>query len=149
MAVTTTSNIGVKSYLVEGAIEALPQTTQDSFFTVSGLVLITSIVAGVTTDIQAQPNSIKLVSNPTIGADVDLCAALEINGDAAGTMYSITGTLTDPLVATTSGAFAAQADGVVVAPGTIDVDATASSTGNFQWRINYIPLQAGATIVAA
>jgi len=128
----------------------LPQTTQTAYFTVSGgRVRITDIQGEVTTVIQAQLNNMQLISNPTVGADVDLCAVVDINGDAVGTMYNITGTLADAIVATTSGAMKSQADGVTVTAGTIDLDCSASSTGQTKWVLHYIPIDAGAYVTAA
>lgn len=135
---------------VNRAAANLPQTTTTAYFTVTGgKVLILGIYGEVTTNIQAAANSVKLISNPTTGADVDLCAALDINGKAAGTMLNITGTLSDALVATTSGGMKGQAAGVVVAAGTIDLNATASTTGATKWAIQYVPIDIGAYIVTA
>jgi len=145
----STSDLGTKVYAVYRADGAIPQTSQDPIFTVSGNVLVTNIVGTVGTVIQTQSCITKLTANPTTGADVDLCTALNITGDASGTMYSITGTLADALVENTSGAFTAQAQGVVVADGTIDYGTTASNTGTIQWSLHYIPLTAGAYVVAA
>lgn len=134
---------------VERLTANLPQSTAGALFTVAGgKVRVLSIVGEVTTVIQTQANATKLVANPTVGADVDLCATVEITADAVGTMYNITGTLANAMVATTSGAFAAQAGEVIVAAGTIDLNCAASNTGQIQWTLQYIPLDDGATIVA-
>ena len=127
-----------------------PQSTQTPYFTVAGgEVLILGIYGEVTTILEAGANSIKLVANPTTGADVDMCVALDTDTDAAGTMYNITGTPADAMVATTSGAMTSQASGIVVAAGTIDLDATASKTGLTKWMLHYVPIDSGATITAA
>lgn len=133
---------------VERQADNLPQSTQESLFTVTGKIRLLHIVGEVTTVIQTQANNTNLVANPTVGADVDLCAVLSITADAVGTMYKITGTLADALVATTSGAFAAQVGEVIVAAGTIDLACAASNTGQVKWTLQYIPLDDGATIVA-
>lgn len=134
---------------VQRAAANLPQTTQTAYFTVSGKVLITGIYGEVTTVIQTQANNTKLVANPTVGADVDLCAVNNITADAVGTIYNITGTLANAMVATTSGAMIAQASPIVVAAGTIDLSCVASNTGATKWTIQYVPVDQGATIVAA
>ncbi len=134
--------------IVGRATDTLPQGTQEAIFTVSGRVLLTQIAGEVTTQIQAQANDIKLIANPTVGADVDLCAAVESNGDVVGTLYNITGTLANAMVATTSGAVIAQVAAILVTAGTIDFDCAASSTGNVKWTLHYIPLDAGSTVVA-
>jgi len=89
-----------------------------------------------------------LTSTPTVGAQVDLCTALETNGDHVGTMYTITGTLANPMVATTSGAVPSQTP-VVVAPGFIDLHCAATNTGAIKWTIIYEPIMASATVSAS
>ena len=129
----------------------LPQGApgQTAYFTVTGRVIITDVVGEVTTAIEGVAVSIKLIANPTVGADVDLCTALVINGDAVGTLYSITGTLGNPMVATTSGAVTAQALPIVIADGTIDLHTDINATGNAKWTLTYIPLDSGSTITVA
>ena len=134
--------------IVSRSAANLPQTTQTAYFTVTGRVLVTQIVGEVTTIIETQDNDTKLIANPTVGADVDLCTALNITADAVGTIYTITGTLADAMVATTSGAVTAQASAVLVAAGTIDLDCAASNTGATKWTLHYIPLDSGSTVTA-
>ena len=135
--------------IVERAASTLPQTAQTAYFTVTGRVLVTQIVGEVTTEMEAQNNAAKLIANPTVGAAVDMCAAVETTGDVVGTIYNITGTLANAMVATTSGAVIAQANSIMVAAGTIDLDCAASNTGGTKWTVHYIPLDAGSTIAAA
>jgi len=135
--------------IVERASAALPQTAQTPYFTVSGRVLITRIVGEVTSDLGAVATNLKLIANPTVGADVDLCTAVGVASDAAGTLYTITGTLADAMIATTSGAVQAQPDAVLVADGSIDLDADANDTGETKWAVHYIPLDNGASVSAA
>lgn len=124
----------------------IPDTTQTAYFTVTGRVIITQIVGEVTTKVSETATDIKLISNPTVGDEVDLCTALTITSDAVGTMYNITGDFTDAMIATTSGAFTAQSNSFVVAAGTIDLDSTATQTGYTKWTLHYIPLDAGSTV---
>ena len=136
--------------IVERATANLPQATQAALFTVTGRILLTQIVGEVTTAIQLQTTNLKLISNPTVGADVDICSLLNISGDAVGTLYNITGTLADALIGTTSVAFKAQADPIVIAAGTIDLDTDDdSSTGQTKWTIHYIPLDSNSIVVTA
>lgn len=131
------------------ATAALPQTTAEALFTVTGRVKLIGILGVVTTVIQTQANNTKLVANPTVGADVDLCAVNNISADAVGTVYSITGTLADAMVATTSGAGVFQAAPLFIEAGTIDLDCAASNTGSVKWTAIYEPLEPGAKVVAA
>jgi hypothetical protein len=128
---------------------ALPQTAQSALFNVSGRVKVLSIIGEVETVIQTQANNTKIVANPTVGADVDLAAVNDISADAVGTNYSITGTFSDAMVATTSGAMPYQAAPTVVQAGTIDLNCAASNTGAVSWVIEYVAIDDGAVITAA
>ena len=132
------------------AATTLPHATQTAYFTVTGRVLITQIVGEVTVQIQSQQTVLKLISNPTVGTGVDMCALLDTTGDVIGTIYTITGTLTDNLVPTTSGAVISQANAILVSAGTIDLDTDDdSSGGQTKWTVHYIPLDPGSKVVAA
>ena len=134
---------------VERATATLPQSTVGDLFRVSGgKVMIFDIIGEVTTAIQAGANNMKILSNPTTGADVDLCAVLDIDADAVGTMYSISGTLSDALKATTSGAFEGQSTPICVAPGDIELSCSASKTGSVKWTLFYAPIDSDAKVVA-
>lgn len=134
---------------VQRATATLPQTTQHALFTVSGgRIKIIDIVGEVTVEIGAGANNAKLISNPTVGADVDLCAQVDIDGDVVGTLYSISGTLADAMVPTISGAFKAQASSQVVAVGTIDLYCDASKAGSVKWTLRYEKLDREAVVVA-
>ncbi len=140
----------LSTHVVERASAILPASTETPYFTITGRVLITQIVGEVTVIFDGTANSIKLIANPTVGADVDLCTALVATTDVAGTIYTITGTLGDAMVATTSGAVIAQADAILVAAGTIDLDTTATdTTGSTKWVLHYIPLDPGSKVVTA
>jgi hypothetical protein len=139
-------NANVKVFRVIKAAANLPQTTQTAIFAVTGDITVVKLKARVTTEIEAQETSIKWVANPTVGADVDLCTQTDINADAVGTIYTITGTLADALVATTSGAVQAQKDGIEVEAGTIDLYADESSTGQIECVLHYIPNTATASV---
>lgn len=130
----------------------LPQSTTEALFNVNnGKVKILGIYGEVTTVIQSQTNNAKLTANPDTGADVDLCANLDLTGDAVGTMYGITGDLSDALLEATSGALETLGDykPVVVAPGTIDLTCSASSTGAIKWTVEWEPIDLHATVTRA
>ncbi|MFI2632625.1 hypothetical protein ACH5A2_19835 [Streptomyces collinus] len=141
---------GVK---VQRATATLPQTTAGALFTVSGgKVLITSLVGEVTTVIQTQADNTKLTFDPVdAGATQDLCAVLDITGDAVGTCYSLTGTpataMQDALNFLPSNKVLAQP--LVLKPGSILLDCAASNTGSVKWDLTYIPLDNGASVAAA
>ena len=136
--------------IVERAGAVLPASTETPYFTVTGRVLITQIVGEATIIFDGTVNSIKLISNPTVGADVDLCTALVVTGDAAGTIYTVTGTLGDAMVATTSWAVQAQVNWILVTDGTIDLDTTATdTTGSSKRTVHFIPLDSNSKVIAA
>lgn len=142
---------------VSRAAATLPQTTTAAIFTVAGgRVLITGLIGQVTTIIQAQANAIKLIANPTVGSDVDLCATVDINGLEAGGLLSLTPDLdatpfSVALDKQLAGAipFGYAARALCVAAGTIDLSCAASNTGSVKWDLTYIPLDTGASVAAA
>lgn len=136
--------------IVERSASTLPQTAQTAYFTVTGRVLILQIVGEViTAAIGAVETVAEIISNPTAGADVNLCAQLDINADTIGTVYTISGTLADAMIATVSGAVAAQSAPVFVSAGTIDFKTGSSTTGQTKWTVHYTPLDAGSKVVVA
>lgn len=137
------------TYKVNRATAALPATAASAIFTVTGRIKLIDIKGVVTTIIQTQANNTKLIANPTVGADVDMCAVNDITADAVGTVYSITGTLANAMVATTSGAGVFQAAPLTVEAGTIDLSCAATNTGSVKWYIEYLPLDPFAQVVVA
>lgn len=139
---------------VKRATAALPQSTAGTLFTISGgKVLVTALYGEVTTAIQAQANAAKIQFDPTdAGATQDLCATTDINADAVGTMYSITGTpagvLQDALNFLSADKVIA-AQGIVLKPGAILLNCAASNTGSVKWDLWYVPLDDGAKVAAA
>ena len=148
-SVTTAS-----TFIVERASETLPQSTQTPYFTVSGRVLVTQLVGEITVVAGFGTTNTKLVANPTVGADVDLCATNNIELDAVGTMYTITSDFSDAMVATTSGAVETSPTAnsrfpIIVAAGTIDLSCSASITGETKWTLHYIPLDTNSSVTTA
>lgn len=137
------------AFFTSRASATLPATTATPYFTVTGKIRLLDIVGEVTTVIQTQANNAKLIANPTVGADVDLCAVLDITAKAVGTLFSITGTLANAMVATTSGAGVAQASPLIVTAGTIDLSCSATNTGATKWLVRYQPLDVGARVFSA
>ena len=139
-----------KGIKVDRATSTLPQTTQSALFTIAnGRVCITGLIGEVTTVIQTQANNTKLVANPSVGTDVDICAVLSITADEVGTLYGITGLTSDAMIGINAGAVPDQVKNVIVAPGTLDLNCAASNTGAIKWTVFYYPIDDGATITAA
>lgn len=136
-------------YVTHRATASLPATTATPYFTVTGKVKIYSIIGEVTTVIQTQACNTKLIANPTVGADVDICAVADITADAVGALLSITGTFANALVETASGAVPAQATPVIVTAGTIDLSTSATNTGATKWTVVWEPIDQGAMVIVA
>ena len=136
--------------VVNKTATTLPQTTATAQFTVAGgRVLVTSIVGEVTVII-AGANATKLTATPTIGSAVDMCVALDIDADEVGCLYGLTGTPGDTLVGTDAGLTIGMSNnGIVVNAGTIDLDCAGNATGETKWTLHYVPIDIGATVVAA
>ncbi|MHC4728264.1 MAG: hypothetical protein ACYS17_13670 [Planctomycetota bacterium] len=116
-------------------------TTQDLFIVEGGPIKVVELIGVVTTVIQTQANNTKLLVDPTEPAtDTDICAVLNITGDAAGTVYTITGTFANAMVATTNGVVAGLATQFIVPVGTIEISCSATNTGAIDWYIRYQPL---------
>lgn len=150
MSIQLSSKDPHRVQITEKASATLPQTAQGALFNVNnGRVKIHDICGEVTVVIQTQANNTKLVSNPTVGADVDICAVNDITADAVGTMYNITGTFADAMVATTSGAHVSQAAETIISAGTIDLNCAASNSGETKWAVRWSPVDEGATVTSA
>jgi hypothetical protein len=142
--------LGVFGATVTRATANIPQTATGAIFNVTGgRIAVTALIGVVTTGIQAQANSVKLVATPTTGSVNDLSAGVDINGLAAGGMLSPTGLAGDALVKSTGGGVSGQRNPIIVAPGAIGLNTAASSTGQIRWILLYVPLETGATVTAA
>ena len=137
------------NYATHRATATLPATVKTAYFTVTGKVRIISIIGEVTTAVQAQANAIKLVSTPTVGAAVDLCATVESNAATVGSLFTVTGTLANAMIKTVSGAVPQQASPVIVTAGSIDLNTAATNTGATKWSVVWEPIDQGAMVIAA
>ncbi len=119
-----------------------------SLFTVAGgRAVITSLVGEVTVAVTvANASLIKL--NPTVAADTDLCAALDIGttDTPVGHLLSITGTAADAMVR--GAGVPMLATEIIVMEGVIEHE-SAGTDGEVTWTLTYVPYDDGATIVAS
>lgn len=137
---------------VDRAAAALPQTAQTAYFTVAGgRVLINAMIAEITTVVQAQATTVQLIATPTAGTAVNLSNATgDINAKEVGATIALASTLGGTLVVNNAGANVTPlANAFIVRTGTIDFKTGASSTGATKWTLFYVPLDDGATVVAA
>ena len=137
--------------VVQRAAGTLPQSGQSALFTVSGgKIMLVAIVGEVTSPIQNQLNNTKLVANPTVGSDRDMCAVADLANAPAGLTYALTGSaLEDAPVLHGQGIEMAQVNDVMIPAGTIDLNCAASNTGEMKWTAIWYPIDEGAELVAA
>lgn len=128
----------------------LPASGSGALYTITGgRIMLVQIFGEVTTIIQAQACNTKLISTPTTGTAVDMCAVLDITGDEVGCLYGITGIPADALIGTNAGLTPAMQKRLILPIGTINLNTGATNTGATKWDAWYIPLDAGAAMVAA
>ena len=138
----------VNGLMVEKPAVAITAISSKSLFNVvGGRVIVKTILGEVTTDFEAKANACKFVHTPTGGAAVDLSAAVECNGDVAGTMYGITG-LPATAMSVTIGTAVNSAYDIVLKPGVIGFNTAADATGALKASVVYVPLDDGAYIAA-
>jgi hypothetical protein len=134
---------GVLGVTVSKSTGTLAATTIPLFTVAGGLVAVTSLVGRVTTAITVA-NSYKLQHNPTAGTTVDLCTATDI-----GT----TDTALGEILVAKKGASLAVGAALLVAPVVMDTgqieSVSAGTDGVILWYCTWVPLQDGATLVAA
>jgi hypothetical protein len=137
-------------------------TETKDLFTVSGLVLVTGIVGKVTTAMTVA-NTVKLLANPTTGTSSDLVAATDLGttDTPAGNLLSISGAPTGSIVtgigavgkypiSKVSTDYLGSVDGIYLGAGVLQQVTTGTSPdGVIVWYVSYVPVESGATIVAA
>jgi hypothetical protein len=147
--------LGVK---VDKAAFTLPATTSTAMFTVSGRVIITSLVGQVTTVVQAQACNLNVTIDPDgAGAAADLCAATDINADAVGTYYTVVGIQAALMGTQKEGGTEVPTHAMailpltpfIVPPGSILLKTSATNTGATSWSLTYIPYDDGSSVVSA
>jgi len=133
---------------VEKSTGTLAATTVALFTVAGGKVMLTSIVGEVTTAITVA-NSYKLQHNPTTGTTKDLCAATDIGtaDSPAGNLLGFQG-LTGDSIVTGPGAVPTIKQPIVLTAGQIE-SVSAGTDGVILWVVTYVPLDNGATLVAA
>lgn len=137
------------AYVAQRASSTLPETDSGVLFLVTGKVEVLQIVGEVTTVIQTQANNTLLKLTPTVGAAVDICAALDISANAVGSLYTITGTFANAMINTVSAAVPSQASPVLLTAGDLELECAATNTGAVKWTVVYKPIDPGARMIAS
>ena len=121
----------------------LAATTIPLFTISGGLVAVTSLVGRVTTAITVA-NSYKLQHNPTAGTTKDLCTAADI-----GTTDTAVGEIFVPKIGSSLAVgAAAEQNPIILETGQIE-SVSAGTDGVILWALTYVPLDDGASLVAA
>jgi hypothetical protein len=129
--------------VVKRDASALPQSTTGDLFSTNGRIEILGIYGEVTTAVQNQANNTKIVQLGGFSGAVagDLCANLNVANAALGTVFTITGTAANAMVASTTGICLSMATKLTVSKGKIRLTCAASNTGEVEWTIVYRPLE--------
>ena len=135
---------------VERAAALPPQGAREDIFTITGgRVLLKQIIGEVTTAVGNVANATKLEFNPSDAARGDMSDTVDIDNDAVGTIYGITGTAATAMVKATN-VLVAQAAAQILKPGVIELNcAGASVTGAIKWTVVYVPIDDGAYVETA
>lgn len=147
-------NVGVQAVTVSKTLTTIMSGNNNLFTVSGGPVKILEIVAYVSTVIEGKSCLINYNIDPTTPATDTAFAtdgtALEINGDAAGTLYTWGGVIATDLTATTNGVALGNAafSGLIVPIGSIELAAVVatSATGAITVYVRYIPLAIGAVV---
>lgn len=125
-----------------------------NIFTITGgPIEVVSLVGEVTTAVSNNPCNMKLIMDPTAGADTDMCLVLDIDSFVINTWIHLDGTIGNAAVENVPGAALPLGVGMdiplILPPGTIDMNLANSnpSTGAITWYMRYKPLKTGITVV--
>ncbi len=152
MADTLQGGIAARTMLfglyVPRATATLPQSAAAAIYTVAGGDVILTWISGTVTTLLGAVGNMKLVAHAD-AADTDMCAVVAAGTSAVGTIFTITGTPGDAMLAEIGAARGISFYGLVVHTGTINLSLSLSSTGSVKWDLLYVPLTQGATVTAA
>ena len=134
---------------VAKAYTPLVVETKTLYTIAGGRVMLTSLYGLVTTDITVA-NTVKLQANPTTGTTQDLCAATDIGttDTLAGALLSFQGLTGDSLLRGVGVVQTLKAP-LIIATGTIEQVTATGADGGITWYVTWIPMDDGATLVAA
>lgn len=130
----------------------LPATATTAYFTISGgTIQLTGLFGVVTTVCSATATNLSVVHVPSSPGTVNLTLAstLAIASFAAGTYLGVEGDATALVGVTGVAGYLGMVLNPVLGPGSISLTTSATNTGATRWGLTYIPLESGATVVAA
>ena len=125
-----------------------------NIFTISGgPVLVESLIGEFTAAVSANACNLKLIMDPTAGADTDMCVAVDIVSAAINSWVYLDGTIGNAAVIAVPGTALPLGIGtdipLILPPGTVDMSLANSNptTGAITWYMRYKPLKPGAKVV--
>ena len=131
---------------------SLPQTATTTLYTVSGgRILVTSLVGQVSTVIGGTAVTVALGTAPTVGtaATGGIASATAVTSKEVGTFVSLNTSAGSALVVGGNAGASVNVNtnsALVVSAGTITWTTSATNTGQMQWYLAYLPIDAGATV---
>ncbi len=143
-------DVGLGIKVVEKGITIAASTTTTIFTVAGGRVLMTAIFGECTTAVGAAENA-KFTHLPTLttAGDTDLCGTADINTCDVGDHLSITGKPGDALLVAHKGSVECMDyKGVVLQEGTVTFDYDATTTGEFDFEMYYIPIDDGGYVTS-
>jgi hypothetical protein len=130
---------------VDRAAAVLPATGNQTLFTITGRIILTTFIAEVTTVMSATATNLKWTLVPTSGITaVDLTANVAVTSLAVGNEVALT-TLG---AAASTGGIITQNNELVLVPGILRATTDATNTGAVKYSLLYFPLDDGASVVA-
>ena len=135
----------------ERATAILTAATVPIFTVTGGRIKVTQIIGEITVGMQVLLCNVSLSATPTSGTARAMCAITNISGYAIGDLLGIDGINTSALLPpASSGVVEAQTMGVIVQEGVINVISSAApDPGSIKWTLKWLPIDDGATVVAA
>jgi hypothetical protein len=150
-------NVNAQEKAIAATVTTIMSGNNNLFAVTGGPIKIVEIVAYVSTVIEAKSCLINYNIDPTAPATDTVFGtdgtALEINADAADTLYTWDGVVANDLTATTNGVALGTAaySGLVVPIGSIELAAavSTSATGAITVYMRYVPLSPDSTVAIA
>jgi len=132
------------TYMAVKTASAIATTTNYNLFQVNGRIELLDIIGEVVTSTGATVAAKFQFVGPT-ATTTDLTATTNIAAMPAGSMLTITGTLTN-LMKTTLDVIARQATPLIISGGTLALNISQTTTGNIAYKVRYKPLDNGAFV---
>jgi hypothetical protein len=137
--------------MVSRATATLPASALGAIFNITGgRILIRALIGEVTTVIQTQACTVKVTSTPTVGSAVDLSAvSASISALEVGGRLTLPAAAATALVVGNAGGLIGDQAKWIIGAGSLGITTSATNTGSVKWDLIYVPIDVGASVVAA